>query len=439
MDLSVVIEDALRFPFSGWKKCLILGILILITNTFINGLFIVPNLVLIGYIIGFFIIGYLFRIIKLSLGGKSELPKFDNWSQMFSDGIKVSIVSIVYSIPAILIILIFNILSSPSSLIGILSGAIVGDPIGVTFVYLVSGAVPGSIIAVLYMIIVIPIALMAVTHMANNDSKLKSAFRFREIFDKIRTQGWINLIGWYILAGILTLIIVTIGIIISNISSIINPIVGIVLISLIIIPYLFIYLSRSIALFYIDSNLQISRKYIGLIIILMLAFLVLSFSADNISNIANSNNIKAYNSTTNTYSGNGISFNYPSNWNVQTNNQAGNNEIMVVSDDTVFQVSILPKPPGMSDQEAITAIQSSTYPDGFQKISNNTLTIDGNTAYETIYAVNNPSIFHEIIIIQQIVFVKNGTTYSLDFQAPNNEFNNEKPNFDIILNSFKIQ
>lgn len=75
----------------------------------------------------------------------------------------------------------------------------------------------------------------------------------------------------------------------------------------------------------------------------------------------------------------------------------------------------------------------------FKKISNKTLTIDENTAYETIYAFNNPSIFHEIIIIQQIAFVKNGTTYSLDFQTPNNEFNNEKPNFDIILNSFKIQ
>ena len=171
----------------------------------------------------------------------------------------------------------------------------------------------------------------------------------------------------------------------------------------------------------------------------MLAILVLSFSADNISDIANSNNIRDYNSITNMYSGNGISFNYPSNWNVQTDNRAGNKVIMVVSDDTIFQVSILPKPPGMSNQEAITAIQSSTYPDGFQKISNNTLAINGNTAYETIYAVNNPSIFHEIIIIQQIVFVKNGTTYSLDFQAPNNEFNNEKPNFDMILNSFKIQ
>jgi len=439
MKLSEIIKDSLRYPLSDWKKYLILGILILIINTFVNGLFIVPNLVIIGYIIGFFVIGYLFRIIKSSLDGVALLPKFDNWSEMFSDGVKVLIVGIVYSIPAILIILIFNVLSSPSSVIGILSGAIFGDPIGVTIIAFVDGAVPGIIIALLYMIIVIPLALMAVTHMANNDSKLNSAFRFREILDKIRTQGWINLIGWYILTGILALIIVTIGTIISNISSIINPIVGIVLISLIIIPYLYIYLSRSIALFYIGSNLQISRKYIGLIIILILAFLVLSFSADNISNIANSNNIKAYNSTTNTYSGNGISFNYPSDWLVQTDNPDGNKVIMVVSNNTTFQVSISTNPQGMSDQEAITAIQTSTNPSGFQKISNNTLKIDGNTAYETTYTINNPTIFPEITTDQQIALVKNGTTYSLDFQAPTNDFNNEKPNFDIILNSFKIQ
>jgi PsbP-like protein len=289
------------------------------------------------------------------------------------------------------------------------------------------------------MIIVIPLALMAVAHMANNDSKLDSAFRFREILDKIRTQGWINLIGWYILTGILALIIVTIGNIITTIFNIINPIIGTVLISLIIIPYLYIYISRSIPLFYISSNLQI-RKYIGLIIILILAFLVLSFSASYISNIANSKNIKAYNSTTNTYSGNGISFNYPSNWNIQTDNQGGNNIIMIVSNNATFQISIQisPNPPGMSDQEAITGIQNSINPDGFQKISNNTLTIDGNTAYETTYTVNNHTIFPEITTDQQIALVKNGTTYSLDFQAPTNEFNNEKPNFDIILNSFKI-
>ena len=438
MTLKQIIKDSLRYPLSDWKKFLFLGFLIMIVNIFINGF--IPNLVIIGYIIGFFVIGYLYRIIKLSLSGLATLPKFDEWSEMFTDGVKVFIVGIVYSIPAILIILIFNVLSSPSSVIGILSGALFGDPIGVTIMAFVDGAVPGILFAILYMIIVIPIALMAVAHMANNNSKLNSAFRFHEILNKISTKGWISLVGWYILTGILALIIFTIGNIITNISSIIDPIVGLVLGSFIIIPYLYIYLSRSTALFYIGSNPQLSRKYIGLIIILILAFLVLSFSADNISNISNSNNIKAYNSTTNTYSGEGISFNFPSDWTVTTTDSLdGNNVIMVVSDNATFQVSISPDPQGMSDQEAITGIQSSTFPSGFQKISNNTIVIDGNMAYETTFAVNNSDILPGITTDQEIALVKNGTTYSLDFQAPTNDFNNEKPNFDIILNTFKFQ
>jgi Protein of unknown function (DUF4013) len=142
MNISEIIKDSLRYPLTDWKKYLILGILILIVTTFINGPFIVPNLIIIGYIIGFFVIGYLFRIIKSSLNGNDVLPKFYNWGEMFSDGVKVLIVGIVYSIPAILIILIFNVLYSPSSLIGILSGAIFGDPIGEPIMALISGSGP---------------------------------------------------------------------------------------------------------------------------------------------------------------------------------------------------------------------------------------------------------------------------------------------------------
>ena len=219
MKIGEIVKDSLRYPFSDWKKYLFFGILILILITFINGLFIVPNLVVIGYIIGLFVIGYLFRIIKSSLVGLSELPNFNDWGEMFSDGVKVLIVGIVYSIPAILIILIFNVLSSPSSVIGILSGAIFGDPIGVTIMAFVDGAVPVIFIALLYMIIVIPLALMAITHMANNDSILNSAFRFREILDKIASLGWKNLIKWY-LTIILAIIITIDAIIVTTIQHI---------------------------------------------------------------------------------------------------------------------------------------------------------------------------------------------------------------------------
>ena len=116
MDLGGIIGDAVRYPFSDWKKILIYGILTMISSLGIATLVIgtilgIRNIVeiillfIIGYIIcGFLINGYKFRIIKTSLNGVAELPEFNNWIEMFIDGIKVSIVVIVYLIPAILII-----------------------------------------------------------------------------------------------------------------------------------------------------------------------------------------------------------------------------------------------------------------------------------------------------------------------------------------------
>jgi hypothetical protein len=98
------------------KKILIYGILTMISSlgiaTLVIGMVLgIKNVVkiillfLIGYIIcGFLINGYKFRIIKTSLNGVAELPEFKSWIEMFIDGIKVSIVVIVYLLPAILII-----------------------------------------------------------------------------------------------------------------------------------------------------------------------------------------------------------------------------------------------------------------------------------------------------------------------------------------------
>ena len=111
MDLVKIIEDAVSYPFSDWKKILILGILAIISSLGIATLFIgtllgIKNvlviilLFIIGYFIfGFLIDGYNFRIIKTSISGERELPEFNNWVEMFVDGIKVSIVfiSLYYS------------------------------------------------------------------------------------------------------------------------------------------------------------------------------------------------------------------------------------------------------------------------------------------------------------------------------------------------------
>ena len=146
---------------------------------------------------------------------------------------------------------------------------------------------------------------------------------------------------------------------------------------------------------------------------------------------------------TKVYSANGVSFNYPANWYVDTNTEDGMKSIFVSNlndinhEPSVFQVSIYPNI-GMTDQEAFEAIQHIIYPSGYNVISKRILTLNGIKAYETIYTINNPNIFTEIMKSQQILLVKNNNTYSIDFLATLKEFDAQKLNLDIMLNSFKI-
>lgn len=123
-------------------------------------------LLIIGFLIGFLVYGYLFRIMKSSFAGSAELPKFNSLSEMYLDGIKVFIVNFIYTIPS-----------------SFISFGVVLLHIGIL-----------KFIADLYMIIVIPVILMALTNATTNDDKFSAAFKFREIFNKMRDIGWLNII-----------------------------------------------------------------------------------------------------------------------------------------------------------------------------------------------------------------------------------------------------
>jgi Protein of unknown function (DUF4013) len=261
MDLGMIIGDAVRYPFSDWKKILILGILSIISSLgtavlFIGTLLGIKNVLVIillfvvGYfIVGFVINGYTFKIIKTSLYGMAELPAFNNWFEIFVDGIKVTVVYIVYIIPAILIIAFAGLSIQP------ILGSLVSNPtaINLNIILSVLSAALLVLIAIFYIVIILPINYMAIAHMAYNNSKFSAAFRFHDIRDKIGRIGWGNLIIWYIITGTIYIIITVIGSIITATFSVINPIIGIVLSSLIVSPYLYMFVNRSIALFYMSE------------------------------------------------------------------------------------------------------------------------------------------------------------------------------------------
>jgi Protein of unknown function (DUF4013) len=252
MKIGEIIKDSLKYPFSDWNKILILGILCVFSSTAgakdivselgITNFTLIWFIFIIGPIIGCLTYGYLFRIIKSSLIDVRELPKFNTWHIMFKDGIKIFIISFVYAIPAFLI-LVFAILSFPSTLIKIESNPL-------AFIQIIFGQT-GTLgyIALLYIIIIIPIILMAIAYMADNNSKLGPVFRFRELLNKITAIGWANILKWYLLSGIMLLFIFSIGLFVTDIFSSISHIIDL-LIELLLTPYLLMYFFRSLALLY---------------------------------------------------------------------------------------------------------------------------------------------------------------------------------------------
>jgi hypothetical protein len=244
MNISEIVGDAVRYPFSDWKKILILGLLTLFAelNTILqtlgfknSGLILFSLIVLV--LVFFFIGGYQYRIIKSSLNNVKVLPEFNAWLGMFIDGVKVSIVGIIYLIPGILILIagIFMLIQF---------GMVVPNLSSIILI----------LIAVLYIIIIIPISYMAISYMADNDSKLGVAFRLRKILNKISSIGWIKFILWYIVTGIISLIILIVGSVVTgSIGLLTFPTLGIILMSLLVAPYLYMFIYRSVALFYISK------------------------------------------------------------------------------------------------------------------------------------------------------------------------------------------
>lgn len=230
MKIDEIVINSVIYPFLELEKFLILGILLLIGDFYnipqllgIHNMIVMVLLYIIGLLSIFLATGYTFRVLKFSLEGVSKPQEFNNWTEMFINGIKFCVMSFVYIIPALLILVLGQIA-----------------------------------IAILYLIIIAPIIAMAIAYVAKNDSKFRCAFNFREIIDKIRIIGWGNLMKWYIANGIIFIILSFIYVPITlNLLKLHNNtgiILTVIFMSLIIAPFIYLYLSRSIGLFYISKE-----------------------------------------------------------------------------------------------------------------------------------------------------------------------------------------
>ncbi len=232
MDIGDVISDSLRYPTSNWSKVVILGVLILFS------FLIIPL---------FLALGYLFRVVKTSLEGVDELPNFVAWGRMMVEGIKLFLVYLIYTLPAILIGIFsfFSFLSAVKSLTYITSTS--GSTLTPDMLFNVLGGsvLVGMIIAGLYILIIYPIMAVAIGNMAYNNGELGAALRLNEILFMISQIGWVDLIIWYIVVAMVGIAILFIGFTLAII-----PIFGWIVLIFFVYPYIYLFYTRAIAWLY---------------------------------------------------------------------------------------------------------------------------------------------------------------------------------------------
>ena len=224
MSINGNIWDSLQYPLKDWVKIVVLGIIL-----------IVP-------IVNFIGLGYYLRIIRSTLTGSDVLPDFEYVGELFIDGIKILIVSIIYGVVPLIFYTLSVIFARSETVISSTTtssafSSYLPALTGISLVFLV--------IAVIFAIIISIYAYIGIANMVYNNNEISAALRYREILDRIEAIGWGNYIIWWIM---LTLIITVAGFIIDIVGGILLFFVLGFLVFLLGYSYLVIFQARSIAL-----------------------------------------------------------------------------------------------------------------------------------------------------------------------------------------------
>lgn len=235
MDMGEIIGDAFKYPVSNWKRLLILGVLILISQGLIRIIMGYGNvygllyfLLIPAIIISLLTSGYQLRTIVTSIMGENEPPEFNDWNKMFLDGLRVFVVGLIYEIIPIIILVagfIMLMISSNTRILGLLV----------------------ILLGLIILLIVGIIMVMAVSNMAYYN-KIGAALQFGEIKERIGRIGWLEYIVLLIILAILYIILSVVAALVTII-----PFVGLILASLIIYPFMYLFLYRAYGLIFKET------------------------------------------------------------------------------------------------------------------------------------------------------------------------------------------
>ncbi|WP_311172786.1 DUF4013 domain-containing protein [Halobellus ordinarius] len=198
-----MLSDALRYPLNDdkWLRTILIGGLLSVLTVFV-----VPI---------FFLQGYFVRVLRGVANGDSQPPVFNDWGDLFIDGVKLLVVNILLSLVFVAAMLVIGALFGAGSL---LSGAGPGADPG-----------PGGLIAVLgvvgfllFLVIALAIGYVAPAMLANfaREDSLAAAFDVSTIVAGVTT-------GEYLTAWVLAIAVaVVLGTVASLLSAVVIGIFG---------------------------------------------------------------------------------------------------------------------------------------------------------------------------------------------------------------------
>ena len=268
MNLREIIEDAIKYPISDYRKFLIFCVITLLISLstivpsygFDNSALIII-LSLISLIASFVALGYSVDVIKNGIEGDSTLPEFD-YVKQFVMGIKAFILDIIYFIiPIILVLIVASASGLFSSFTKIVYGSIDAIANNATSLSMIAAAIPQPTIdaffnallvtVVIAIILFVLFSLMSFTALARfaKSGSGTEGLRFREIFRDMSRIGFgkiiVTLIVIYIIAFLLVVVIGLIGLI---------PYVGVIIGTFLGIPFISLFAYRAIGLLYADEQ-----------------------------------------------------------------------------------------------------------------------------------------------------------------------------------------
>lgn len=195
---TISLKTFFKFPFQGpnWQSRFIVGTALIFAS------FLVPIAP------GIFVSGYLLKIMRQAIEGEDlTLPAWDEWGRLAMDGLRMTLISLVYLLPGMLVFFGGTTLYIASSFSFPLlvataeegSSAALASP----FLLLLSVAImflSMSIGSILFVLGIIPLPV-ATAHFAVQD-KVAAALRVREWWPLLWTNRLSYFIDWVIVAGL---------------------------------------------------------------------------------------------------------------------------------------------------------------------------------------------------------------------------------------------